>query len=73
MWLAAEDPVINTGDRCHFEMQWNEVQNMSCTLYWATYDLNVTYRNNLQSVNVAQVTNGEKVTYLNDTIVPGIL
>ena len=46
---------------------------MSRTLYQATYDLNVTYHNNVQSVNVAQVTNGEKVTYLNDTIVPGIL
>ena len=39
---------------------------MSYTLYQATYDLNVTYHNNVQSVNVAQVANGEKVTYLND-------
>ena len=64
LWLAAEDPVINYGDQYRFEMQWNQTQNMSCTLYYATYDLNVTYQNNVQNV-ITRVANGELVTYLN--------
>lgn len=73
LWLAAEDT-----EQFRFDVQWrdnaativptdligtgNVTQNISCTLYQATYDLNVTYRNNVQSV-ITGVVPGEEITF----------
>ena len=77
LWLAAEDPIAGGGE-FRFEVQWrnnagsilpvsivgtgNVTQNISCTFYQATYDLNVTYQNNLQSVNT-EVAYGDEITF----------